>query len=323
MKHMVLISRITTVVLMIWACSIPARSSSMDSTKKSFRFVVLADSRGDDHGINSVIVRKTLEQVKGLNPQPLFAFVPGDLVNGSKDTDNLRGQFQYFKKTITEYYPMEFYHVGLGNHEVMHNKAGEKLFARTFIELKENFLCGYNNTVYFFDYGNARFFMLNNDHPGEEHIIADRQMNWVRKNLKPEKAHYIFFMHEPSYPVGYNTGNSMDVDAYLRNRFWDLVDSLNSAIVFNGHEHFYSRRHINREYNETINGRKFEYDKEVYQVTVGGFGGPLAVNFVDKPGVDVPPIGEYHFAVIDIHDAGMEVTVNNLDGKQLDHFIVP
>jgi hypothetical protein len=323
MKSMFFISHIAAAVLVISACRITATQTTVDTTMKVFRIVVLADSRGGDHGINSVIVRKTLAKVKELDPQPLFAFIPGDLVNGSKNIDNLRDQFQFFKKTIAGFYPIEFYHVGLGNHEVMHNKGGEKLFAQTFIELKENFLCGYNNTVYFFDYGNTRFFMLNNDHPGEEHIIADRQMNWIRKNLNPVQAHYVFFMHEPSYPVGYNLGNSMDVDAFLRSRFWDMVDSLNSAIVFNGHEHFYSRRHIDRDYNETINGRKFEYEKEVFQVTVGGFGGPLAPNFIDKPGVDVPPIGEYHFAVVDINGHGIEVTVFNLDGKQLDHFIVP
>jgi len=318
MKYLLSIAVLACVMV---ACTQPSQPPA--SSPSSLRFVVLADSRGKDHGINSDIVRNILAKIKNLNPQPEFAVIPGDLVEGSEVKSELRSQLHYFKKTITEYYPIEFYHLGIGNHETTHYEDGEKLFAEIFPEIKGSFLDGYNHTVYFFDHGNTRFFMLNNDHPGEFHCIAQSQLNWINENIDPQKAHTVFFMHEPSYPTGYHIGESMDADPLLRNQFWDMVDSLKSAIVFNGHEHFYSRRHINREYNETINGKKFEYENEVYQVTIGGFGGPLGSNFVDKPGVDVPPIGEYHFAIVDISDKGMEITVKNLDGKQLDHFFVP
>jgi hypothetical protein len=288
-----------------------------------FRFVVLADSRGEDHGANTLVMDTILSEIKQLQPQVSFALIPGDLVVGSKDPKNLEGQLRYYKKTLSAFYPIEFFYPGIGNHEVMHDNKGERLFGKVFSEFNGSFLRRYGRTVYFFDRGNSRFFMLSTDHPSEMHTIAAAQLAWIKKNIDPAKKHNFFFMHEPSYPTGYYVGSAQDVDPFCRNEFWDLIDSLKGSMVFCGHEHFYSRRHIDRVYNETVNGKEFAYDKVIYQVTIGGFGGPLSESYVAKDGVDVPPIAAYHYAVVDVKGDTVGVTIQSLNGKILDHFILP
>jgi hypothetical protein len=67
----------------------------------------------------------------------------------------------------------------------------------------------------------------------------------------------------------------------------------------------------------------YRFTNSIFQVTVGGFGGPLTANFIDTSGVDVPPIGEYHFAVVDVRGDTATVSAQNLRGKILDRFSVP
>ena len=43
--------------------------------------------------------------------------------------------------------------------------------------------------------------------------------------------------------------------------------------------------------------------------------------YKSKKGVDVPPIPEYHFAVVDITGSNIKVTVINSDGKIIDSFM--
>ena len=286
----------------------------------NLRFVVLADSRGTNNGINLPIVKKTFEKIKQLLPQPGFAIMPGDLTDGSSSSSTVKSQLEYFKKTITGYYPESFFYPGIGNHEVTSGIGGEQAFGQVFSGVQANFLDGYNGTVYYFDRGDTRFFMLNSDHPGEIHKVSDRQLNWLKANIDPGKKHNLFFMHEPPYPTGPHVGSSLDVYKLQRDELWDVIDSSNGPMVFCGHEHFYTRRHINSDFNEKLQGMDFKFDKLVYQVTVGSFGAPLYSGYKDKKDIDVLPISQYHFAVVDINGSSVKVSVYNVDGALIDQF---
>jgi len=296
----------------------PSETAPADSTK-TVRLVVMADSRGDNRGVNTRVVKAIMEKIKKLSPQPLFAVMPGDLVDGAQSYPEVKRQLEFFKKTMTGYYPPEFYYPGLGNHEVMHKSGGEKAFGEVFTEFKATFLEGYNRTVYYFDCGNTRFFMLNSDFPGETHRIAEKQLKWVRDNLDSSRKHTLFFVHEPPFPTGSGIGSSLDANRLLRDRLWDLVDQAEGPMVFCGHEHYYTRRHIDAAFNEKVNGTEFKYEKTVYQVTAGSFGAPLYKQYASKRNVDVPPVSKYHFAVVDIGEQ-IAVTVYDLDGKVIDRF---
>ena len=286
----------------------------------SHRFVVLADSRGKDLGTNHETMVQILKLIKTLNPQPEFAVIPGDLVGGTSNDQEFQSSLEYFKSTITQFYPIEFYYPGVGNHETYFNKHGEQIFAKVFSEFDANFDQNYGRTVYYFDKGDARFFMLNNDHPGEMQRISGRQLQWVQDNINQNSKHHFFFIHEPSFPTCYKEGKAMDTYREERNIFWDLVEEAQNPVVFCGHEHFYSRRHITESYSEAINENQYVFDKSVNQVTIGGFGGPLYATNCNKDGVDVPPITKYHFGLVDITpDRNIFYAISS-EGEQLDYF---
>ncbi|MGE5631920.1 MAG: metallophosphoesterase family protein, partial [Caulobacteraceae bacterium] len=178
----------------------------------------------------------------------------------------------------------------------------------------------YHKTVYYFDKNNIRFFMLNSNHPGETHMISDKQLNWVKANLDPAKKHNFYFFHEPAYPTGPHVGNSLDVKKRQRDKLWEIIDRSQNPMVFCGHEHFYTRRHINSDFNKTVNGHTFKFNKLVYQVTTGSFGAPLYKGYTERKDIDVLPISEYHFAIVDVNKDKVKVIVYNLEGKVIDRF---
>ncbi len=297
------------------------QSESLVSDEK-VRFVVLADSRGLDHGVNSEIVRKILGEVKQLSPQPEFAIMPGDLTDGSKTYEGVKSQLSYFKELITEYYPIEFYYPGIGNHEMRAGKNGEKAFLETFSEFDAQFLKGYHRTGYYFDVGDARLFMLNSDHTGELHKITGKQLDWVKANIDSKKSRNFFFLHEPPYPTGAEEGNSLDKHREARDIFWKFADTTTGAIVFCGHEHNYSRRLIDKSFNEKIGKKSYRFSNQVYQIISGGFGAPLYPQYTNKKNIVIPPAPRYHFTIVDMDRSGVNIQAVDIDGNIIDTFQV-
>lgn len=295
-------------------------SSGGLASNKTLRFIVLADSRGSDNGVNSAIVKKILQEIKQLSPQPEFAIMPGDLTDGSNNYSRSIAQLSYFKKVITQFYPAKFFYPGIGNHEMTAGENGEKAFSDTFSEFGANFLDGYNKTSYYFDAGDTRLFMLNSDHTGEMHRIMGKQLEWLKSSIDPSKKRNIFLLHEPPYPTGAEAGNSLDKYPSLRDTFWKVVDDSNNPIVFCGHEHNYSRRLVDKGFNQKVGGADFEFNKQVYQIITGGFGAPLYTQYANKKSMVVPPIPEYHFTIVDIDISGVKIQAVNVDGKIIDSF---
>lgn len=280
----------------------------------------MADSQGYDEGINSDVIAKTLEEIKKLSPQPSFAVIPGDLISETSSYSEAKDQLLHFRNTISQYYPVEFFYPGFGNHEAAPGKKGEQAFEDVFGEINANFLEDYHKTVYYFDKYNTRFYMLNSSHHGEKDMISDTQLDWITTNTDKSKLHNVFFFHQPAYPTGDHIGSSLDVNRLQRDRLWQIIDASENPIVFCGHEHNYSRRHIDSDFNEVIEGQSFSYSRVVYQITAGTFGGPPSWTYGDARDVDVPPIPDYGYTVVDINESIIHVTAYNLEGKIIDDF---
>lgn len=329
LKKIILTLISITFLIALTACSSNNQAQNTTSAtnntivKKSgdgFRFIVGGDTMGFDNGVNSKATPKLLEQMKKLSPQPDFAMILGDTFDGSDDYGANKSQLDHLKKVLTKYYPLDFFFPGLGNHESPKSFTGEKNFGDAFSNVKASFLDGFNKTVYYFDYGDSRFFMLNTDHPGEQHLINGRQLDWLKFNIDPSKKHNFFFLHEPAFPVGDHLNDSLDVNKFQRDRFWEIVDNSKGPMVFAAHEHIYSRRHINSDFNEIANGVEFKFNKTIYQITTGGLGEPLHKLYKDTKNVDVPPISKYHFTVVDVDSSKINITAIDIDGKIIDEF---
>ena len=152
------------------------------------RFVVLSDSRGHDCGINEFVLNKLFQEISTLTPQPSYIIFPGDLVTGSKSISRLRNQLESFKQVFSSYYPIEMLLPVIGNHEVKNypeDDCAEIIFSKVFREFQpDEFLHGYNRTVYYVDICNTRLIVLNSHHYDENNEITGEQLEWLKEILK-------------------------------------------------------------------------------------------------------------------------------------------
>jgi len=285
-----------------------------------FRFIVAADCRGSFNGVNTTVVHQILSQITTLSPAPVFFVIPGDMINGGSNSfGTLTSQLRTFKDAVTPtYYPATFFYPGVGNHET--NSASttcaiDSAFNTVFSEFTAaEFYPGFGKTAYYFDYGNSRFFMLNSNHAGSSYVIDSSQREWMAGKLTG-KTHYFVFLHAPAYPTGAHVGSSLDVNTTERDAFWQLLDDNNVSMVFVGHEHNYTRRHVD-------SANKSSFNHSIYQVTTGSFGAPLTTTYTSTLNVDIPPIAANHFAVVDVTETLVQVNVYKDDWSIIDSFSI-
>jgi len=275
------------------------------------RFVILSDSKGKDNGINEKVLKKHLKEICKLKPEPDFFVLGGDNVAGSDKYEILIHQLQGLRALIEKYHCGKPLIPVVGNHEVNNepkNDSYEKIFEEIYSDmLPATFLDGYNKTVYYLDYEDTRFIILNAFHFGELHKIANKQLKWFQEVASTNFKNKIVFVHSPAFPTGAHFGHCLDLYPKDRDAFWSIVENCNVDIVFSGHEHNYSRRIVSS-------------NKNIHQVITGGSGEKLRDKYKDKKGVITAPIAEYHFLIVDVASDGIIVTAISSEGKILDKF---
>lgn len=285
------------------------------STPNRYRFVVMADSRSDTRpprngdpktAVNETILRNIMGSVKAIeDPPPSFILFGGDLANGkvqetggSAPGDDVKNQLNAWISivddvmgTLTSYAKSRIY-PAFGSHERNTSTASLvypkvwSAFSKVFDPLNDGFLgpssskyiegADYGNTVYYLDYQNARFFVLNNDYDdapgyvndwtkdngivatesgfsGPGHEISTTQKNWVNTRLQELSSTTplrFFVYHEPAYGVNSylsHPGNSnvrtpgaMAAKPASLNNFLNVLQN-NASMLFCGHEHHYAR----------------------------------------------------------------------------------
>ncbi|MDF2883888.1 MAG: calcineurin-like phosphoesterase [Clostridiaceae bacterium] len=275
------------------------------------RFIILSDSKGKENGINKKILIKLLKRTCTLTPKPDLIVLCGDSVAGSNIEEVLASQLQDLRNLIEKYHYGKPLIPVIGNHEVNNEPKDdryEKIFSRIYNDmLPDTNLDGYNRTVFYEDYENTRFIVLNAFHFGEKHRIVKKQLSWFEEAASANIKNKIVFVHSPAFPTGAHFRHCLDSYSEDRDAFWKIVQNCNIDIVFSGHEHNYSRR-------------KIEYKKDIYQVITGGSGEKLRDKFKDKKGVITAPIAEYHFVMVDVDSNCIKVSAISSEGKLLDKF---
>lgn len=290
-----------------------------------FRFVASADSRGEETGVHEKEMRSVLSCIKKLDPQPSFMMVMGDLIQGAETQEELKKQYDVWKRVAGEFYPLSFYYPSVGNHEmILRDQGGLDAFNAAFQDTFEATFYGngYGKSVYYFDMGNARFFVLNDYHPMHRHKIASDVVKWIEEHTDKDKTFHFVFCHEPGWPTGAHIGNGLDAYPKARDVFWKAVDLMPGALFFSGHEHNYSRTQIDKTFSETLDGTKFDFKSTIQQVVVGGFGAPLQTASKSKKGVIVKPQAIYCYAVIDVYGGRVHVKAYDVEDNLLDDFEV-
>lgn len=282
-------------------------------TGNNFRFVVMGDSRGAESGINETTLRTLLKKVKKSSPQPTFILFSGDQVYGGP---NVGTELAKWKAVVDDYYSIKRYYPSLGNHE-----NDETIFSKAFKTLPNNQLPGYQRTAYYFNYGNARFIVLNSNRKDAngKYIISSSQRNWLESLLKnSSKTHNFVMFHVPAYPIGAHLGASLDGNPAERDALWDIIDKYNVTAIFVGHEHNYNRRLVDSSFND--NG--YTFTNKIYQLTLGGAGAPLNSSAKNMKGVVVGPKAVYHYMIVDIAGSLASFKIYDINNNKIDSFSV-
>ena len=315
----------------------PVVPNEISDDEIAFRFAITSDSQGTDQGYyvgtddgTGKGYELVLDQMKKLDRQPDFIIGAGDLIAGTPGhvVEEQLDQLSNWRKHFEGRFDINTFMPIPGNHEQKGEKVElRKAFQQSFPEFNKrtdvHFLEGYDGSVWYYDTGDARIFGLNNTAAGENHKIIGQQKQWLIDNIDQTKKQTIFVMHEPPFST-WKSGNGMDRFEKERNELWEIVESAPNPIVFVGHEHMYSRKLVNHRFNEVVDGKEFNFDKQIYQVHIAGFGGGLNGITNDFRGVLTDPatMGVYHFAVVDVlKDGRMHIQAISHDGVLLDDFV--
>jgi predicted phosphodiesterase len=229
--------------------------------EKGFRFVIFGDSR-----INKPVwetICKSINQKKSL-----FAIAVGDIVREGEPE-----QFdEYFFKTYIKYGKFPLLPV-IGNHDIGYDDKATGYLASF----------GQNSLNYYFDYGNARFIILDN----VSKIISfsdllNKTDQWLAET--PKNYYKFVFIHYPPGNIKKWSYHSLDIKNSIE--FTQLMTKHEVDYVFAGHIHAYS----------TTNYQGVNY------VITGGAGAVLHKQYGPKG-------TKHHYIIIDVKPDGIEQTL--------------
>jgi hypothetical protein len=358
------------------------RTPAEDATE--FTFAVMGDSRSgvgggeyDFNGVNGLAMRNL--STDAFNKGAEFILHTGDLINGYTDDKlDFEMQFESFKDTVE--------HVGhfipiyemMGNHEALVNAylawdlggllqfdkegddSSEVVFANEFVNPTNGpepdnvaanappgkSLPPYKENVYYFDYGNSRFVVFNNNYwysglperfgGNLEGYVLDDQMDWLTDVFSETKAdasieHLFLFAQEPMFPSGAQAGSGMWYEGgdpaknggwdrtYVverRDEIWKAFVGTGKAVAANfGDEHNYSRTFITKDKNGD------DFDRPVWQLISGGAGAPYKAAWrTDLPWSDNVErfTTQMHYTLFRVAQDEVMLEVYNIDGALID-----
>ncbi|EGL15644.1 metallophosphoesterase [Paenibacillus sp. HGH0039] len=177
----------------------------------------------------------TLEEAVKKFPASRFITVTGDLVDNG-DIENqwfwLLGKPQAILKKM----PLV---PALGNHE---SKSNNNFWYHFNLPNTSNTGAKPDGSVYAFDYGSARFLVINteyNEAKGTDAVYR-KQEEWLRAEAaKTDKKWKIVLFHKSPYSVANHSSDS-DV-LFFRKKLAALFDEIGVDVVLSGHDHTYTR----------------------------------------------------------------------------------
>ncbi|MCP4185384.1 MAG: hypothetical protein GY761_19085 [Hyphomicrobiales bacterium] len=360
------------------------RTPAEDATQFTFAVMGdsrsgLGGGEYDFNGVNALVVRSLATDA--LNKGAEFIVHTGDLIDGYTDSPlDFKMQLASYKdavENVGHYIPM---YEMMGNHEAVvkayltddpavsygmlqltreGDESAEAIFGNQFVNPvngpepdneaadtpEGKSLPPYRENVYYFDYGNCRFVVMNNNYwysglpenygGNLEGYILDDQLEWVLDVFSQAKdddsvEHLFLFAQEPLFPVGwqshtgmwYNGGDPEDNKGFdrtyvpeRRDVLWQAFVSTGKAVAGNfGDEHNYSRTFITKDRN----GNDFE--RPAWQLVSGGAGAPFAAKEAGMPWSDGmrTSTAQMHYTLMKVNGSIVMLEVYNIDGILID-----
>ncbi len=208
-----------------------ATLKTKDLTTDTFSFAHVADTQDYPHAF-----KKVLQCVAGKND---FLLHTGDVVESSQHENEwkamLHGNFAYLSQI-----PMMAIS---GNHETTYKHGSNETYKHFHNKMpKQETKKGY---YYSFNYGNAKFIMLNTN-VLQGNGLAEAQYQWLVNELSQNTATWtIVAMHNPMYSAGvYGSDPTRnDIAMALRGQLQGIFAEYGVDLVLQGHDHLISRTH--------------------------------------------------------------------------------
>ncbi len=256
-------------------------TTAPSSPETPFKFVALGDSRTNMYVWNDIC-----EAVSKSNAP--FCIHTGDLVSEGDRQEQWNQWFESGQSLLsgTVFMPT------IGGHE----KNSHKYF--------EQFALPEPQQWYSFDYGNVHFVALST-----ENWMEGPQKEWLEKDLSSTDALWkIVFYHIPMYSSG-SHGPSPRVQQAWR----DIFDRYHVDLVFNGHDHLYSRS------LPIYNGKMTNFtDRGTIHMVTGGAGAPLhgvEPNDFDWLG---KALTIYHYVIVEVNGSRLHLEARTIDNETFD-----
>lgn len=346
---------------------------TLERDASAYSFAVMGDCRigigGGERamgGVNYKVLSRFLIDAFHRNVDCIF--ITGDIVDGyTTSALDFRMQLRTYKyaiEPVSHYLPI--YEV-MGNHDVVIDQyddgskwgirfdkrganSSEQIFADAFVnptngpEPEVSGAPTYLENVYYIDYGNSRFVVMNNnywwaDRPEEyggnlEGYVLDDQMAWLRKVFaeaasKPSIRHLFLFAQEPMFPGSGHTKDAMwyhggipeknyGVDrTYVverRDEIWQIFVETGKAVAgFFGDEHGYCRTLITPEINP-------QFAHPVWHIVSAGAGAPYYSQDKDVPWAsEVRAFStQLNYALVKVDGKRVAIEVYSFTGELID-----
>ncbi|NTV61532.1 MAG: twin-arginine translocation signal domain-containing protein [Chlorobiaceae bacterium] len=209
--------------------------------ERPFSFLVFGDSQsGHVENPEYGPWGRTVNNAFRANPDVKFMMNVGDLVEEGESRIHWEKWFEAARSVLEKIPNMAV----LGNHETYTSTGTNHTVLpasfRTQIALPPNGPAPLKGQVYSFDYGNVHFSILDSQEKEEERYIPGMlrmQAEWLDRDLASTRKKWkLVFFHKTLY---YNKASR--ANEALKAAFQPVIDRHSVDIVFNGHDHGYSR----------------------------------------------------------------------------------
>jgi len=228
---------------------------------KPFSFLYVGDAQNNILDLWARLIREGYRTA----PEAGFIIHAGDLVNQAHSEQDWHEWFT----------AGSFIHSMLpsistpGNHEVqsLNQEDASKNIRSLSVQWRPQFnlplngVPGYEETVYYIDYNDARIISLNSNYAPQE------QKAWLEEVLKENSRKWtIITFHHPIYSASARRDNPL-----LRNQWKPVFDKYHVDLVLQGHDHSYARGRTKAYVENVLDGvNARDYTGTVYVVSVSG-----------------------------------------------------
>ncbi len=305
---------------------------------ESFSFIHFSDSQVDGKNENTQncgegtgkLFEQTLNSATKINPNYDFLLHTGDIVEWGKYESYWTNMIDYNDK----FFSTKIFNVLTGNHAISYRGGTFESYKHFNVDLTNQ---DYRNGIYYyFDYGNARFIMLNSNSLNDNKLDI-KQYNWLIEKLEnnPNKWTIVCTHHALYSPGSWGSDPSKyQIAMGLRSQLSDIFAKHGVDLVIQGHDHVYSKTYPIGQYEkpqtnctyENIAGIKYNVDpKGTIYVMHGSAGNQTRTPYKDSASTGLyeisKPSSPCSFANITVDNEKITVSIYNSPDKNIQNLV--